>query len=267
MSKEQLDKTKKIEKNYRDNIFKEIFGNDKIFCQFLQGFSEIELFKEITAADIEDVSERFITEWKENRDCDTIKKIKLSGIGECYVIVLLEHQHKVHFLMSFRLLEYMVLIWKDYIKEQNRVYQMENKIKTKISDTKEFRLPLILPFVFYDGIQANWTASTNFIDKIECPKELQSYFKKYIPNFEYKVINLNQYSYKELVKLDNILSLIFMVDKIKKPDQIKNLKQIPQDYLHAVEKKLTEEERILLITIIELFLAKVNVPKEEIREV
>jgi len=48
---------------------------------------------------------------------DTIKKIKLKDNSYC-VLCLLEHQSSVKYLMSFRILEYMILIWKDYTKEK-----------------------------------------------------------------------------------------------------------------------------------------------------
>ena len=67
---------------------------------------------------------------------------------------MIEHQSKVDYDMSFRVLRYMVLILTDYAAEQEKQHK-------GITGTKEFRYPPVLPVVFYDG-PGNWTAETNF---------------------------------------------------------------------------------------------------------
>ena len=53
--------------------------------------------------DIEDISERFLWMWQENRDSDSVKKIRIKdvpGMEEVYVIAMIEHQSKVDYDMS-----------------------------------------------------------------------------------------------------------------------------------------------------------------------
>ncbi len=71
------------------------------------------------------------------RECqsDILYQVKIQNrIG--YLYLLLEHQSTAHPLMAFRLWQYMIGIWADYINQQ--------KIQPK-------KLPLIVPMVFYNG--------------------------------------------------------------------------------------------------------------------
>ena len=78
---------------------------------------DIDLLKDVKPEDIEDISERFLPLWQEGRDSDSVKKIHLNG-QSLYLIAIVEHQSKVHYDMSFRLLRYIVMILTDYEKEQ-----------------------------------------------------------------------------------------------------------------------------------------------------
>ncbi len=241
----------------KDNNFKDVFKNKQLFCEFVKSFINIDLLKDITPDDIEDISERFITAFNENRDSDTIKKIKLKDNSYC-VLCLLEHQSSVKYLMSFRILEYMILIWKDYIKEITNEAQKDNK-NAEPSQLKDFKLPPILPIVFYEGI-GNWTAEMQFENKIYLDKA----FAKYIPKFEYEVVNLNKYSKEDLLELDNLLSLILLVDKIRSAKDFHMLNEIPKEYIKRVTENTSNETLKLIARIIKSLLERVNAPEQEI---
>ena len=141
----------------RDAGAKLIFDNPILCAQFLRGYTNLEILKNIRPEDIEDISERFLPLWQENRDSDSVKRIRLHqvpGTDTLYLIAMIEHQSKVDYDMSFCVLRYMVLILTDYAAEQ------EKQCKG-ITGTKTFRYPPVLPVVFYDG-PGNWTAETNF---------------------------------------------------------------------------------------------------------
>ncbi len=241
----------------KDNNFKDVFKNKQLFCEFVKSFINIDLLKDITPDDIEDISERFITAFNENRDSDTIKKIKLKDNSYC-VLCLLEHQSSVKYLMSFRILEYMILIWKDYIKEITNEAQKDNK-NAEPSQLKDFKLPPILPIVFYEGI-GNWTAEMQFENKIYLDKA----FAKYIPKFEYEVVNLNKYRKEDLLELDNLLSLILLVDKIRSAKDFHMLNEIPKEYIKRVTENTSNETLKLIARIIKSLLERVNAPEQEI---
>ena len=60
-----------------DNGAKLIFDDPILCAQFLRGYTNIELLKDVQPEDIEDISERFLPMWQEGRDSDSVKKGRL----------------------------------------------------------------------------------------------------------------------------------------------------------------------------------------------
>ena len=111
-------------------------------AQFLDGYIPIECLKGLKPEQIEDMSERFVTMWDNERESDVVKKIHLEEDLELFLITIIEHQSRVDFTMAMKLLRYMVMIWTDYEKE------MEKK-QAGITKTKDFKYPPILPIVYF----------------------------------------------------------------------------------------------------------------------
>jgi hypothetical protein len=59
----------------KDNCFKRVLGNNQLLVQFLQDFIPIDVLKDVKPEDVEDVKERYIPLFQENRDSDTVKRI------------------------------------------------------------------------------------------------------------------------------------------------------------------------------------------------
>ena len=121
----------------------------------------------------------------------------------------------------------------------------------------------MLPIVFYDG-GGNWTAATNFLDRTA----MSDIFEKYIPKFEYEVINLSKYSVDDLVRLGDALSLIMIIDKIKSPKKIKQIiGRLPQDYMERLTQNLPDHLKELIVKVITVLLTKINAPQKDIGEI
>ena len=78
----------------KDNAAKIVFGDPVLCAQFLKGYTDIPLFKEIKPEDIENVSSHFLPLFQESRDSDTVNKIRI-GNSEIYLIALIEHQSEM----------------------------------------------------------------------------------------------------------------------------------------------------------------------------
>ena len=124
--------------------------------------------------------------FQDGKDSDTVKRIKLKGSAPLFVIAIVEHESQVNHRASFKMLQYISLILHEYEREANR----ENQ---SASSAKGFKYPPVLPVVFYDGADKR-TAETNFPNKTE----LSDIFGKYIPKFEYELVDLNEYSEHDL---------------------------------------------------------------------
>ena len=141
----------------KDNAAKIVFGDPVLCAQFLKGYTDIPLFKEIKPEDIENVSSHFLPLFQESRDSDTVNKIRI-GDSEIYLIALIEHQSENDFDMSFRILRYIVFIWTDYATQQEKLHK-------GITKSKSFLYPPILPIVYYEGT-STWSAPLNFKERV-----------------------------------------------------------------------------------------------------
>lgn len=235
----------------KDGGAKLIFDDPILCAQFLRGYVDIDLLRDVQPEDIEDVSERFVSMWQEERESDTVKKIHLKDVS-LYLITIIEHQSKVHYDMSFRLLQYIVMVLEDYRKEQE-------KLKPGITKTKDFKYPPILPIVYYEG-SGKWTAVKNFKERVY----LNDVLGAYIPDFEYLVVPLNTYTNEELIDKEDALSLLFLINKLKNSSEFKVLKDIPQEYLEGLNKTTPEYLLKLISKIIAVFLYRLNIPRKEV---
>ena len=258
----------------KDNSIKMILNEPELFVQFLHDYVPIELLKEVEPSDIEDVTERFLTLVSEQKDGDTIKRIKLKGGKSLFVIAIVEHESEVNFRAPFKMLLYIALILDDYEKEVIREAEKKAREESdgdvksvkkgkKVTQLKDFKYPPVLPIIFYDGA-TEWTAETNFLYKTE----LHEVFKNYIPSFEYVLVDLNKHSIEDIVQHNNLLSLFMVIDKIKDASKMKEiLASLPEDYVEQLKLNVPEHLNELLANVARMFLAKINVPEEEAEEI
>lgn len=174
---------------YRDSSSKIIFEEPILCAQFLQGYVDIPMFKDVRPEDIEDVSERCVHMFTEERNSDVVKRVRLKDEKTpFYLISLIEHKTDVDYNVVMQIFRYMAFIWEDYEKE------MEKK-QTGISRTKDFRYPPILPIVFYDG-ENDWTAAISLHERVFLSDALGNY----IPDYRCMLTQLKDYSNAELME-------------------------------------------------------------------
>lgn len=168
------------------------------------------------------------------------------------MIAIVEHQSKVYYDMAFKILRYIVMVLTDYENEQEKLYP-------GITKTKSFKYPPILPVVYYEG-SGEWTAMKNFRERVH----LSDVLGKYIPDFEYVLVPLKDYSNKDLIEKQDELSLIMLINKLKSSEDFKNLKDIPLEYFENLEQNTPEYLLKLIGKIIAIFLYRLNVPRKEV---
>ena len=237
----------------RDNASKMVFGDPVMCAQFLRGYSNIDLLKNVRPEDIEDVTERFLPLFQESKDSDTVKKIRIPEQNRyLYVIAIIEHQSRVHFDMTFRMLQYITYVLEDYRREQEKQH-------SGITRTKDFKYPPVLPIVYYEGSN-EWTAVRNFKDRVELSDALGAY----IPDFEYLLVPLTSYSDQDIIEKNDELSLVMLINKLRRTEDFKKLRDIPPEYFEHFEKETPEYLLALIAMIISALLRRLNVPDKEI---
>lgn len=237
----------------RDSGSKLIFGNAELCSQFLRNYMNMPVLKNVRPEDIEDVTERYLPMFTEERNSDTVKRIKIEGNNTLFFVSLIEHKTKVDYNVSMQMLRYMVYIWEDYEKE------MERK-KKGISKTKDFRYPPILPIVYYEG-SGKWTAVRNIQDRVLADKA----FEPFTPKFFYKLIQLNDYSVEELVEKNDELSLLMLINRLQSTEAFREL-DLPENYLKNLSENSTEELLDIIVKITAVMLRHLNLPEDEIMD-
>ncbi|EMT40021.1 Putative transposase, YhgA-like protein [Thermoanaerobacter thermohydrosulfuricus WC1] len=106
----------------------------------------------------------------------------------------------------------------------------------KESRRKDFKLPVIVPIVLYNG-DHKWTVKTNY------KETLNSYetYGEYAVDFKYILINVNMYTKEELLRLENLIASIFLLEqKVEFEEVVVRLKELSNTL-----KKL-DKDKILL---------------------
>ena len=247
------------EMHARDVNSREIFKNDRLTSQFLRNYTNISLFANVEPEDIEDVSQKYRAFLGVEYESDTIKKVyvrKTDGTldREVYVISLIEHKSDIDYDVAMQLLRYMTVIWQEYKK--NREKEQEGS-----SRRKSFRYPLIIPIVYYEGSR-RWTADIHLKDRIEFAEQME----KYIPDFTYQVVSVNQYTNEELSNKQDEMSLVMLINKIQTPEDYAEFRKVSEDLVNSIYGNAPEEIKKIYRDILWSLLMKMNVPSEDARE-
>jgi hypothetical protein len=137
---------------------------------------------------------------------------------------------------------------------------MEQKEKG-CTTRKNFRYPPVLPIVFYDGPET-WTAEKNFRNRTA----LKEAFGKYIPSFEYILVDLKTYRVEDIARFNDFLSLVMLIDRIGSIDRKEGLSSLPEDYFKELGLKIPESLAKLLSEVIKVLMYRFEFSNEEIED-
>ncbi len=237
---------------YRDNGGRMIFENATLCSQFLREYTGIEFFRNIKPENIEDMTERFLPMFSEERDSDVVKKITMPETGELFVIALIEHKSSVDYNVVMQMFHYMSYIWEEYERQQE-------SLQKGITKTKGFRYPPILPIVYYEDT-ADWTSAVNLNEKIY----LSDVFGEYLPDYRYLLFRLQEHGEAELISKEDELSFIMLINRMRNIKQFQEL-NLPKEYLDKL-RKAPGDVLIIFQKLIEVYLREIDVPEDEITD-
>ena len=247
----------------RDINSKEIFDNPVLCAQFLRDNFDIPVLKNVQPEDIEDISERYHPYLGTEFETDSVKKIRILDIGKekdsvmeaesepPFLVSLIDHKSLVDYDVAMQLLRYMMCIWTAYKKELEAKHE-------GITRRKEFRYPVIIPIVYFEG-EAKWTAARNFRERIS----RESQFRKWIPDFRYELVTVRAYSNEELLNRGDEMSLIMLINKIQNDADLEQFLRLPADRLNQIVKDSPEHVIDIIVSAMESLCFKIDVSAEE----
>lgn len=230
-----------------------VFKDPVLCCQFLKGYSGIEIFKNIKPENIIDETKKYQAYLGIEFESDTVNKILFDDILQLpiYLVSLIEHKSEVDYDVTMQLLKYMVCIWTEYGKE--KLIRKEGN-----PANKSFVYPAIIPIVYYEG-KAKWTAGLNLKDRIS----MSDMFLEYIPNFTYKLICNYNYSNEELLTKEDEISLFMMLNKIQTAEDMSAFLRLDDRKFNEIIKKSPEHTLNIIAGAMWSMCMKLKMPQEE----
>jgi hypothetical protein len=183
--------------NPHDTGYKYLLSFKKVFVQLLKNFIKEGWTDMINESAVMKIDKSYILQDFNQKEADVVYRVDIKG-QEVIFYILMELQSTVDFQMPYRLLLYMVEIWRDVLKNTKR----------NEAEQKEFKLPVIVPIVLYNG-ENNWTA------KMSYKETLSGYelFGDYVLDFKYILIDVNRFKKEDLAGLSNIIGTAFLLDQ------------------------------------------------------
>ena len=227
-----------------DKIMKKILSNKKEAVKFIN--RTVNLQNKVTQESIEIYNKEYITDSLEIRQADVIYKLKNNNI-----FFLIEHQSKVDYSIPYRILEYKTEILK-YNVDKERMKQ------------KDYKMPLIIAIVLYTG-KESWKVEQEFL---QVQEECSTYLKEKLGISSFYILeDINKISEEELLESNNFLEKIFLLEKSKSKEDLKEnfIKIIQKLKREEQEGKITKEDKEEFEeNIIKILLPKIG--QEEIKE-
>ena len=236
----------------RDSSSKVIFDNHILCSQFLRDYVDLPYLKDVKPEDIEDVSAQFVTLFAQERNSDRVKRVHISGTDTPFFLVsLIEHKTAPDYNVCMQIFRYMVYIWESYEKEAE-------KIQKGMAKQQDFRYPPILPIIYYEGAK-EWCVPPDFKSRIYKGED----FGKLIPDFEYYLVPLRDYSNETLMEKRDEISLVMLINKMQKAEDIETFRKLPGEEIDAVLLESPDYLVNVIADVLKAFLLKINVPISE----
>ena len=195
--------------NIHDTLYRDLLNDEKEMCLFLKNFIDYDFSYD----EIIKYNRDFVTTEFKNRYADVVYKLKNAPI-----YILIEHQSYIDNSISYRIFEYYSEI-------------LRNTIDTDKLHSKNYKIPLVIPIVFYTG-NKNWNLKPNIQEK-----QYYSNFKKEQLDIKYNFIDINNYTIDELLQMNSYIAYIMAIDKCKSVDELFNIINRLSSILNTSKRK------------------------------
>ncbi len=183
--------------NVHDKFFKETFSRIDVATNFLEELLDEKFVKKLNLSTLTMDNNSFVDEELEEHFADILYTCEYGDKSKIRIALLYEHKSYKEDYPHWQLNQYMLNVWKSGFKQN-----------------KEKPIPVI-PIVLYHG-KEKWVyqSMTSYFENLD--EDL----RKYIPDFEYHLINLNNIPDKQITDFKNkflsISALLFKYSRYKK---------------------------------------------------
>ncbi|MBK8255455.1 MAG: Rpn family recombination-promoting nuclease/putative transposase [Polyangiaceae bacterium] len=176
-----------------NNFFAYVFGQKKHAVGLLRAILPAELARRLNWNLLRREPVSYVDSRLRWLHSDLLFSVPLLDSGQqVLVYVLVEHQRRVDPLMAYRVLQYLVRAWGDFLKKHKEA-------------ARTGRLPLVIPVVIYNG-RAPWTAGRSLRECLNAPADLVNVIDKFLPKLEFSLIHLQEKQATQVV--DEMLTVM-----------------------------------------------------------
>jgi len=184
--------------NYHDKGYKSLLSKRRNFIKFLRHFVKYEWVKLVDEDNLSLCDKGFVDSFFNELESDLIYSAKISG-QDVYFFVLTELQSTTDYTIPFRLFRYISAIL-------SRIF---NDTAEKVRARADFRLPVVIPIVFYNGA-SNWFVTRNFKDYLQGSELFEGAI-----DFSYTLVDINLLDKAYLLENYDAICAAIAVDKVR----------------------------------------------------
>jgi len=222
-----------------DRFFKQIFSHKEVMLNFIEQTFPKNIVEKLNLATLNNDTNSYIDKKLKENFSDLVYSCFSYKLVELKIALLFEHKSEVVDFPQFQLLDYIKKIWDSCLKQD------EKRI-------------LVIPIIFYHG-KKTWIKR----ELSEYFGDIDEEFKRFIPKFEYILINISKFSDAKIknYKLYELQITIFLFKYIFNKKELKQKFNI----FFKENKELSQNEEDFFITFFEYL--KNNLKQNDMEEV
>lgn len=209
-----------------DRGYKRSLSRPKEFLHFLKKYVRADWMMELEESQLSLCDKEFVDKDYEGREADLIYRVSREAGEEIYIFILQELQSTVDYTMIFRILIYVV----------NNLLRHFLDTDKEEREKKEFRLPAMVPIVFYNG-EEKWTAARSMQD-YQKGGEL---FGNHVLNLEYYLVNLSAIEKEDILSTNTVIDNIMYCDKFRKKLELADAVRMAYERIQLLDGQEKEE--------------------------
>ena len=178
-----------------DAAYRTLFSHPRMVEDLLRGFVHEPWVESLDFATLEKVNATFVSDDLKNREADAVWRLKTTENQWVYVYLLVEFQSTVDPFMAVRMMVYVGLLYQDLIRRGDLL--------------PERRLPPVLPFVAYNGLD-EWLAAREIADLIVA---LPGGLDRYLPRLSYLLLDAGRVPAEALPPRENLVGALVRLEQ------------------------------------------------------
>lgn len=184
-----------------DKGYKKSLSRPAEFLHFLKKYVGADWMMDLKESDLILCDKEMLERDYEGKEADLLYRVNMPDGTAAFIFILQELQSYVDYTMIFRILVYVVNTLVKHFLDTGKNER----------ECAEFRLPAMVPIVFYNG-QDRWTAARSMKDY----QHSGNVFGNYILNLEYYLVDLSELQEEYILSTNTVLDNIMYCDRYRK---------------------------------------------------